>query len=75
MEIKMEAFGQRLKQLRNEKHLTQKEMAEFVGRTDRHYQDMESGKVNIPGLTLMKLADFFDVSIDYLVGRDDRRKP
>ena len=75
MEVKMMAFGQRLKQLRNEKNLTQKYMAGLLEKTDRHYLDMESGKVNIPALTLMKLADFFDVSIDYLVGRDDRRKP
>ena len=73
MEIKMQKFGQRLKSLRNEKHVTQKEMAGFLEITDRHYQDMESGKINIPGLTLIKLADFFEVTMDYLVGRKDKR--
>ena len=73
MEVKMELFGQRLKALRNEKHITQKTMAELVGKTERHYQDMEAGKINVPGLTLIKLADFFEVSLDYLVGRTEQR--
>lgn len=73
MEIKMPEFGQRLKQLRNEKHMTQKEMAELLDKTERHYQDMEAGKINVPALTLIKLADFFHVSLDYLVGRTDQR--
>ena len=73
MEIKMSAFGQRLKELRKEKNLTQKAMAEFVERTERHYQDMEAGKINVPALTLIKLADLFGVSLDYLVGRAEER--
>jgi len=39
--------------------------------TSRHYQDIEYGKINIPTLTLIALADYFDVSLDYLVGRSD----
>ncbi len=73
MEIKMPEFGQRLKLLRKEKSITQRAMAELLEKTERHYQDMEAGKINVPGLTLMKLADYFGVSIDYLVGRKDER--
>lgn len=73
MEKVMPVFGQRLKELRQEKRLKQKEMADFLGCTDRNYQKMEYGDINVPALTLMKLADFFDVSLDYLVGRTDRR--
>lgn len=73
MEIKMPKFGQRLKSLRSERSVTQKAMAELLGKTERHYQDMEAGRINVPGLTLIKLADYFDVSIDYLVGRKDER--
>ena len=73
MEKVMPVFGQRLKELRQEKRLKQKEMAVFLGCTDRNYQKMEYGDINVPALTLMKLADFFDVSLDYLVGRTDRR--
>ncbi len=75
MDSKMPKFGQRLKMLRAEKGVTQKTMAEFLEKTERHYQDMEAGKINVPGLTLIKLADFYGVSLDYLVGRsDDRRR-
>ena len=71
----MPEFGERLKLLRKEKRYKQKEMADLLGCTVVHYQKMEYGKVNVPSLTLIKLADFFDVSTDYLLGRDDRRKP
>ena len=67
----MDIFAERLKLLRKQKQLKQIDMAELLGVTDRHYQKMEYGKVNIPALTLIKLADFFDVSTDYLLGRSD----
>lgn len=64
-------LGRRLKELRKERKLKQKEMARFLECTDRNYQKMEYGEINVPGLTLIKLADFFQVSLDYLVGRSD----
>ena len=64
-------FSNRLKQLRKKKKLKQSDMAELLELTTRHYQQIEYGKVNIPTLTLIFLADYFDVSIDYLVGRTD----
>ena len=73
MEKIMPVFGQRLKTLRKEKKFKQKEMAEVLGCTEVNYQKMEYGMINIPGLTLIKLADFFDVSLDYLAGRTDQR--
>ena len=66
-------FGNRLKELRREKRWKQKEMADFLGCSDRNYQKMEYGEINVPGLTLIKLADFFEVSLDYLVGRSEER--
>lgn len=72
-EIQMPGFARRLKKLREEKNLTQRSMAAFLGKTDRHYQAMESGEINVPGLTLIKLADFFEVSLDYLVDRSEER--
>lgn len=67
-------FSNRLKQLRKEKKLKQSDMAILLNLTTRHYQEIEYGKVNIPTLTLIFLADYFDVSIDYLVGRTDNPK-
>ena len=67
----MNQFGERLKELRKAKKLKQTDMANFLEITSRHYQAMEYGKINIPTLTLITLADYFDVSLDYLVGRSD----
>ena len=71
MERKMEVFGQRLKALRKQRKLTQKDMAQLLEMTERHYQSMEAGRVNVPSLTLLFLADYFAVSTDYLLGRSD----
>ena len=49
----------------------QVEMAELLECTDRHYQRMEYGYVNVPSLTLLALADYFHVTTDYLLGRED----
>ncbi|WP_251317643.1 helix-turn-helix domain-containing protein [Flintibacter muris] len=73
MEIKMSLLSQRLKLLRKEKGVTQQNIAGLLGKTSRHYQDIESGKINVPALTLIKLADYFQVSLDYLVGRSEER--
>lgn len=63
-------FATRLKQLRKSKNLKQTDMANLLEITVRHYQDMEYGKINVPALTLIKLANYFDVSLDYLTGRN-----
>lgn len=68
----LEPFGQRLKLERKKKNMTQVGMANFLGCTDRHYQRMEYGYINVPSLTLMTLADYFGVSTDYLLGRSDQ---
>jgi transcriptional regulator with XRE-family HTH domain len=67
----MDKFAERLKQLRKQKCLTQVKMADFLGCTEQHYQRIEYGKINIPTLDLIALADYFGVSLDYLVGRSD----
>ena len=64
-------FAERLKLLRKQKELTQVQMAAFLGCTPQHYQRIEYGKINLPTLDLIALADYFDVSLDYLVGRSD----
>lgn len=71
MEKVMECFGRRLAALRKEHRKTQVQMAEMLGCTDRHYQRMEYGYINVPSLTLMTLADYFHVTTDYLLGREE----
>ncbi|MCL2774001.1 MAG: helix-turn-helix domain-containing protein [Oscillospiraceae bacterium] len=70
----MVGFGERMKILRKEKNLTQVNMAKFLGCTEHHYQKIEYGKINIPSKDLVAIADYFDVSIDWLVGRSEIRE-
>ena len=54
----LKIFGERLRALRDERHLRQADMAEVLQITLVHYQRMEYGKVNVPSLTLCFLADY-----------------
>lgn len=67
----MNTFCSRLKSLRSSKRKYQKDMALFLGISLRAYQLYESGDgyPSVPGL--ISLADYFNVSLDYLVGRSD----
>ena len=67
----MACFSDRLVELRKLKGETQISMATFLGCTEQHYQRLEYGKVKLNHIYLVKLADFFDVSADYLLGRSD----
>ena len=70
----MTTLGERLKMLRKEKRMTQPELAELLHQSLRAYQYYESGH-HIPELSnLILLADFYDVSLDYLVGRSETRE-
>lgn len=69
----LKIMGERLKALRENHHLMQKNMAELLDCTPSHYQKIEYGKVNISVSMLNFLADHFDVSADYLLGRTDKR--
>lgn len=61
----------RLKELRLAKSMTLKAMAEMLGMVQRNYQRYETGEVDPPLSKAIALADYFDVSLDYLVGRSD----
>ena len=61
----------RLKEVRKNKGSTQKQVAEFLNITERSYQRYENGGHEFNFSTLIKLADYFDVSTDYLLGRTD----
>ena len=64
-------LSESLKRFRKTKKITQKQAALSAGVSERVYQSYEYGKV-IPTVTiLISLADFYDVSLDYLVGRSD----
>lgn len=61
----------RIRALREEKDLRQSDVAEATGIGQRTLSNYETGKSNPDSFALIKLADYFGVSIDYLVGRTD----
>ncbi len=63
----------RLKELRLEKGLLQSDIAKIIDKSDRIVGFYETGERDMSTDTLSKLADFFNVSIDYLLGKSDIR--
>lgn len=59
----------RLKEIRRSFGYTQKQVAEAIGESEVNYNRYELGKVNIDIQKLIKIADFYDVSLDYLCDR------
>ena len=64
----------RIKELRNEKGITQADLAKILKISDRAVGYYENGDREPDYTTLLKIAEYFDVSIDYLLGRVDVRK-
>ena len=70
----MKSLGERLKVLRNERGLVQQDMADFLKCRVRNYQAIEAGEVNPRLPKLIELADYFGMSVDYLLGRTENRE-
>ena len=64
-----------LRALREDKDLSQEDMAEFLNVHQTTYSDYELGRSNIPIETLGKLADYFETSVDYILGLTDEPRP
>ena len=65
----------RIRDLREDKDLSQTAVASFLKVHQTTYSDYELGKLNVPVSVLHQLADFYGVSVDYLLGRTDERAP
>uniref|UniRef100_UPI003A9139CB helix-turn-helix domain-containing protein n=2 Tax=Eubacteriales TaxID=186802 RepID=UPI003A9139CB len=64
---------ERLQMLREERGWKQSDMARRLWVSQSTYSGYETGKIQVPVDTLLKLADIYDVSMDYLMGRTDER--
>lgn len=64
-------LGNNLKELRLSKDLTQEDLGKILNKTKNNISQYETGKREPDTETLNKIADFFDVSIDYLLGRSN----
>ena len=62
-------YYRRLKDLRVDNDLVQKQVADVLGIDQRVYSNYEIGKREIPARYLVKLADFYNTSTDYILGR------
>lgn len=61
----------RIRDLREDHDMNQTEVARFLNMSQTGYSKYETGENDIPTKILIKLADFYDVSVDYLLGRTD----
>lgn len=62
-----------LRNLREDHDLTQKQVGEILHISQRSYAHYEAGTREIPLDILVRLADYYDVSLDYIVGRTDSK--
>lgn len=65
----------RIRDLRENKNLSQAEIAKVIKTSQQHYSKIESGKADIYGEKLKLLAEFYNVSVDYILGLSDEPKP
>lgn len=68
-------YENRLRDLREDRDLKQKDLAELLQVHQTTYSDYELGRLNIPINALHILADFYGVSVDYLLGRTHIKQP
>ena len=68
-------YQNRLRDVREDRDFKQKELAHLLRVHQTTYSDYELGKLNIPVPALHTLADFYGVSIDYLLGRTNEKQP
>ncbi len=63
----------RIRDLREDHDLTQKQVAQLLGMSQTGYSKYETGENDIPTAVLIKLADLYKTSTDYLLDRTDRK--
>lgn len=62
-------YYKRIRDLREDKDITQREMGEILSCSQRVYSNYERGDIDIPTVTLIKIADYHNVSVDYILER------
>lgn len=64
-------YYRRIRDLREDKDLTQAQMGAILSCSQRVYSNYERGDIDIPTITLTRIADFHNVSVDYLLERTE----
>lgn len=65
----------RIRDMREDKDLNQQDLAKVLNCTQACYSNYETGKRDIPTEVWHQLADFYDVSVDYIMGRTNTKTP
>lgn len=65
---------QHIQDLRTDADMSQKQLSEILHISQRSYSHYETGSRNIPVEMLIRLANYYDISVDYLVGRTDKKE-
>ena len=65
---------QRIQDLRTDADMSQKQLSEILHISQRSYSHYETGSRTIPVEMLIRLANYYDISVDYLVGRTDKKE-
>lgn len=65
----------KIRDIREDKDLTQKQVAQILDCTQQTYSRYETGEITIDIFNLIKLANFYNTSTDYLLGLTDETKP
>ncbi|HIZ56133.1 MAG TPA: helix-turn-helix domain-containing protein [Firmicutes bacterium] len=65
----------RIRDLREDRDLAQREIAQFLCMSQTGYSKYETGENDIPTQVLIKLADFYNTSVDYILGRTNIKTP
>ena len=65
----------RIRELREDRDLSQGTVAKVIKTTQQHYSKIENGKSDISGEKLILLSEFYNVSVDYILGLTDEPRP
>ena len=68
-------YTERIRSLREDRDLSQTKVAELLNVGQKTYSDYELGRTRIPVDSLIKLAEFYNVSMDYICGLSDKKHP
>ena len=63
----------RIRELRQDRDLTQNQIAQMLNMSQTGYSKYETGENDIPTQVLIKLADFYKTSVDYILGRTNKK--
>lgn len=65
---------ERIRDLREDNDLKQKDLASYLSVDQSTYSDYDNGRINVPVDMLIKIAEYYNVSLDYLVGRSNTKE-